>query len=98
MMNLPSSRELGISSAHRRNLLRESYIQTQRSILRGLLSEAEWWERTNGSDAYVTCTNPEAMGDYYPRAIARCTDKAATYLRRRAAGESPRSIITSLYS
>lgn len=102
MLDLPSARDLGISSAHRRAILRESSLRVMRAMARD-------YERDR--DAVRAC---ETIGDVrleivggesaasdlrasYDRSAARLNARAAEYLRRRAAGESCADVVARWY-
>lgn len=99
---LPSARELGISSAHRRNLLRESYLRVELKCMRDSMTDAASTrasEDIGGIRLEIAGGEPEAdkLRQSFSATAHRFHARAVDYLQRRAAGEQARAIVQSYY-
>ena len=96
-LDLPSARELGISSAHRRAILRESMIRVDRACMADCIRDASAVRASERIDAItLEIVGGEAGADAlrasHLETARRFHAHAVDYLRRRAAGESAASI------
>jgi hypothetical protein len=100
---VPSARELGISARHRRALMRETDFRIARACARGCVDDAvavQAHEAVGVMALYIVGGERAADGlrDSLLSTGRRFHGEAADYLRRRAAGESARSIRIARYA
>ena len=101
----PSARDLGISAAHRRDIMRESLFGLCRSMLASYardLSElpADGVTRAPDGRPLIVPADPSDVGylrESYARSMARQHARMAEYLTRRAHGESVARIRADWY-
>lgn len=101
-LDLPSARSLGISSAHRRAIMRESTFGVLRSCAQDSMRDRDAVRavETIGPVRLEVVGGESAAADLrdsYARTADRFHARAVDYLTRRARGESARDVVAHLY-
>ena len=104
-MTLPSARDLSISAAHRRAIMRESLFKLARTIHAQDMHElselsADGITRAPDGRPLIALVDPSDVGwlrESYARSMARQHARMAEYLTRRAHGESVARIRADWY-